>query len=166
MTERFGGILAKKKDAFVKCSNVKEEKKAKRFNILMAVIEKKINLDEKKTTYPRRFLSSFAALILFPSAAVSFMVVARFPLAAGFFTILRSYGGDGRLVETSNANASAVRSRGLRKKMVDGEIGANEPRPFMFFPFMRNRHREREQLFATFLEKLPCYINCYSPMTP
>ena len=49
MTVRFEGILAKKEEACVKRFDVKKEKKAKRFNILMAATEKKLNLEEKET---------------------------------------------------------------------------------------------------------------------
>ncbi|KAE8814937.1 hypothetical protein D1007_07644 [Hordeum vulgare] len=53
MTKRFEGILAKKKEIYVKRSDVNEEKKAEKFYMLMTVVEKKINLEARKINSKR-----------------------------------------------------------------------------------------------------------------
>ena len=54
LTERFEDILAKKGEACVRCSDIKEERKAERFKQLMEAIEKKIKLEERRTMIEER----------------------------------------------------------------------------------------------------------------
>ena len=49
LTEKFEDILVKKEEACVMRSEIKEEKKAERFKLLMEVTEKKILLEERRT---------------------------------------------------------------------------------------------------------------------
>ena len=49
LTERFEDILAKKEEACVKRSDLKEEKKAERFALLMEATDKKLKLEERRT---------------------------------------------------------------------------------------------------------------------
>ena len=49
LTQRFEDILAKKGEACVRCSDIKEERKAERFKQLMEATEKKIKLEERRT---------------------------------------------------------------------------------------------------------------------
>ena len=48
MTERFGDMLSKKEEAFIKRSDIKEGKKAQRFKLLMEAAGKKLALEEKR----------------------------------------------------------------------------------------------------------------------
>ena len=49
MMEKFKGIMCKKEEACGKCHDIKEEKKAGRFDIFMTATGKKIKLGKKKT---------------------------------------------------------------------------------------------------------------------
>lgn len=60
MTEKFEDILAKK-EACVKRSDVKEAKKAERFNMFMTAAEKKLKLEEKKTMLEEKKVEIAAA---------------------------------------------------------------------------------------------------------
>ena len=55
--EKFKGIVEKKEKECVKRHDIKEEKRAERFDIFMVTAEKKINLEEKKTKLEERRLS-------------------------------------------------------------------------------------------------------------
>ena len=50
LMKRFEEILAKKEEACMRSSNIKEERKAERFKQLMEATEKKIKLEERKAT--------------------------------------------------------------------------------------------------------------------
>jgi hypothetical protein len=53
-TERFEEILAKKEEACLRRSDIKEERKAERFKQLMEVTEKKIKLEARRTMIEER----------------------------------------------------------------------------------------------------------------
>nr|XP_020163051.1 glutathione S-transferase T3-like [Aegilops tauschii subsp. strangulata] len=54
LTERFEEILAKKEEACVRRSDIKEERKAEKFKQLMDAIEKKIKLEKRRTMIEER----------------------------------------------------------------------------------------------------------------
>ena len=54
MAERFEDILAKKEEACVKRSDLKEEKKADRFKLLMEATDKKLKFEERRTMIEER----------------------------------------------------------------------------------------------------------------
>ncbi|KAE8770367.1 hypothetical protein D1007_57878 [Hordeum vulgare] len=49
MTGKFKDILSEKDEACVKCSDLGEEKKVKRFNLLMKAMEKKLKVEERRS---------------------------------------------------------------------------------------------------------------------
>ena len=54
LTERFEDILSKKEKACVKRSDLKEERKAESFALLMEATEKKVKLEERRTMLEKR----------------------------------------------------------------------------------------------------------------
>jgi hypothetical protein len=54
LTERFEDILSKKEETCLKCSDLKEEKKAKRFKLLIEATDKKFKLEERRTMIKER----------------------------------------------------------------------------------------------------------------
>ena len=54
LAERFGDILATKEEACVRCSEIKEERKAERFKLLMDAMNKKLKLEERRTMIEER----------------------------------------------------------------------------------------------------------------